>query len=133
MFTSRLKYKSRFGHKELKQPCDVCVSPKQEIIVLDNGILASIHIYKQNGIRINNFLRKSNLCFLLSLTTDCIILGSDCENHCIKFLSPKGELLHSIGSKGANPAQFIRPQGIAVDYNGRLLVCDSINNRIQIF
>ncbi|KAI6645788.1 hypothetical protein LOD99_13051 [Oopsacas minuta] len=133
VFTSKLKYKSRFGHKELRQPCDVCFSHKEEVIVLDHGTLASIHVYKQNGIRIRSFFRKSNLCFLLSTSSNCNMLASDCENHSIKFMSPKGELLHSIGTKGSNPNQFIRPQGIAMDYNGRLLVCDSINNRIQIF
>lgn len=101
--------------------------------MLDHGTSASIHVYKLNGIRLRRFLRKCNLCFLISTSTEFYILASDCESHAIKFISQTGDILHSIGSKGAGPSQFIRPQGIAIDYNGRLLVCDSINNRIQIF
>ena len=101
--------------------------------MLDHGTLASIHLYKLNGIRLRSFLKKCNLCFLISTSAEFCIIASDCESHAIKFISHTGDILHSIGTKGADPSQFIRPQGVAIDYNGRLLVCDSINNRIQIF
>ena len=44
-----------------------------------------------------------------------------------------GKLLLSWGEPGKGPGQFVVPHGIAVDKNGRVLVADRHNNRIQIF
>lgn len=47
--------------------------------------------------------------------------------------SPEGELLASWGEPGSGPGQFNLPHGIAVDSQGRVLVADRENNRIQVF
>ncbi len=47
--------------------------------------------------------------------------------------SPDGELLISWGEPGHGPGQFIVPHAIAIDKQGRVLVADRHNNRIQIF
>lgn len=47
--------------------------------------------------------------------------------------SPGGRLLASWGEPGKGPGQFVVPHGIAVDQEGRVLVADRHNNRIQIF
>jgi DNA-binding beta-propeller fold protein YncE len=44
-----------------------------------------------------------------------------------------GKLLLSWGEPGKNPGQFVVPHAVAVDKNGRVLVADRHNNRIQIF
>ena len=44
-----------------------------------------------------------------------------------------GQWITSWGSKGTGPGQFELPHSIAVDCEGRVLVCDRENNRIQIF
>jgi len=49
-----------------------------------------------------------------------------------KFTSD-GKLLFSWGEPGHGPSQFVVPHGIAVDQQGRVLVADRHNNRIQIF
>ena len=47
--------------------------------------------------------------------------------------SADGELLLSWGEPGKGPGQFVVPHGIAVDQEGRVLVADRHNDRIQIF
>jgi DNA-binding beta-propeller fold protein YncE len=47
--------------------------------------------------------------------------------------TPDGKLLFSWGEPGHGPGQFIVPHAVAVDKNGRVLVADRHNNRIQIF
>jgi peptidylamidoglycolate lyase len=37
------------------------------------------------------------------------------------------------GGKGAGPGQFNLPHGVAVDAQGRVIVCDRTNSRLQVF
>ncbi|REK06728.1 MAG: hypothetical protein DWQ37_22015 [Planctomycetota bacterium] len=45
--------------------------------------------------------------------------------------SPEGELIASWGTPGAEPGQFHLPHGIAVDRQGRVVVADRENSRLQ--
>jgi sugar lactone lactonase YvrE len=47
--------------------------------------------------------------------------------------SPEGKLLLSWGEPGKGPGQFNLPHGIWIDRNGRLLVADRENDRVQVF
>lgn len=47
--------------------------------------------------------------------------------------SADGRLLQSWGDPGAGPGQFMVPHGIAIAADGRVLVADRDNDRIQIF
>jgi DNA-binding beta-propeller fold protein YncE len=50
--------------------------------------------------------------------------------HCF---SPSGDLLHSFGEVGVSPGSFITPHGLWVTGDGRVMVADRENNRIQLF
>lgn len=47
--------------------------------------------------------------------------------------SRDGELLQSWGTPGSGPGEFHLPHGVRVDNEGRVLVADRENNRIQVF
>lgn len=47
--------------------------------------------------------------------------------------SPEGKLLQSWGDPGIGPGQFNLPHGIVIDAEGRVLVADRENDRIQFF
>ena len=59
------------------------------------------------------------------------------DNHCITVLavSVSGERgpRFRIGTKGSDPGQLQCPRGLAITAEGNYLVCDSGNNRIQLF
>lgn len=50
----------------------------------------------------------------------------------VKVFDASGALLRTIGSRGAGPGQFLRPQGVALDEAGRLLVLDAFQSTIQL-
>lgn len=51
----------------------------------------------------------------------------------IHRFSADGELLHSWGEPGIGPGQFNLPHGVCIDAEGRVLVADRENDRIQFF
>jgi hypothetical protein len=44
-----------------------------------------------------------------------------------------GACLRTIGSRGSGNGQFESPRDVAVDFNGRIIVTDAGNNRLQFF
>jgi DNA-binding beta-propeller fold protein YncE len=59
---------------------------------------------------------------------------SDGYGNCrVHQFSASGELKRSWGTPGSGPGQFYIPHGIAAAADGRILVCDRENDRIQIF
>jgi DNA-binding beta-propeller fold protein YncE len=55
------------------------------------------------------------------------------RNARVHRFSPTGELKQSFGGPGNGPGQFNLPHGIAVTKDGRVLVADRENDRIQVF
>jgi DNA-binding beta-propeller fold protein YncE len=51
----------------------------------------------------------------------------------IHRFTASGELVQSWGQPGIEPGQFHLPHGIAVDRDGRVLVADRENDRVQVF
>ena len=61
------------------------------------------------------------------------IIVSDYESNRLAFFDDEFESISEFGSEGAQPGQFCGPTGVFMDEkNGRLLVCDAGNNRVQI-
>ena len=57
----------------------------------------------------------------------------DTYNHRITILNHDLTLHGSFGSKGSDPGQFNKPDGISVDTKGNVVVADYNNKRIQVF
>ena len=51
----------------------------------------------------------------------------------VQIFDKQGKFISKFGSKGTGDGQFIRPEDIAIDPQGRIFVCDTGNSRIQIF
>jgi DNA-binding beta-propeller fold protein YncE len=58
--------------------------------------------------------------------------GGDSNARIVK-LAPDGTILKTWGKKGTGPGEFNEPHGIALDSQGRVLVADRVNARLQIF
>ena len=59
-------------------------------------------------------------------------LPPDTITRIIKF-TPDGKFVKAWGSLGSKPSQFRNPHALVFDSQGRLLVADRVNGRIQIF
>ena len=68
----------------------------------------------------------------LSATGD-IYISDGYGNARVHKFSPDGTLIKSWGEPGDGPGQFVVPHSVAIDKQGRVLVSDRHNNRIQIF
>ena len=70
----------------------------------------------------------------LALGSDGSIFVSDgYGNKRVHKFGAEGELVKSWGTFGTGPGEFALVHNLAVDSQGRVLVCDRENNRIQIF
>ena len=62
------------------------------------------------------------------------IIVADSLNHRVQVLSLiEGSFLFQFGSKGNQPCQFKSPRGLCIDNQGRIIVADAFNNRLQSF
>ena len=62
------------------------------------------------------------------------IVVSDSFNHRVQVLSSiDGSFLFEFGSKGNQPCQFNYPLGLCIANQGRIIVADHFNNRLQSF
>jgi len=62
------------------------------------------------------------------------IIVTDTKNHRVQVLSSiDGSFLFEFGSKGNQPCQFNDPGGVCIANQGRIIVADTSNNRLQSF
>jgi len=62
------------------------------------------------------------------------IIVCDTNNHRVQVLSSiDGSFLFEFGSRGNQPCQFSNPSGVCIDNQGRIIVADVFNNRLQSF
>jgi sugar lactone lactonase YvrE len=57
---------------------------------------------------------------------------ADSGNHRIQAFDALGNFVSAYGSRGVGAGQFITPTAIAVDTQGRVIVADTGNNRLQV-
>ena len=71
----------------------------------------------------------------IALTTDqqMNIYVSTVQDHKVHKFKCNGEYIISTGSQGTLPGQFNFPMGVRISSRKELYVCDSRNNRIQVF
>jgi DNA-binding beta-propeller fold protein YncE len=75
-----------------------------------------------------------NGCTDVAVGPDGDIFISDGYGNCrVHHFSPSGKLLNSWGEIGSGPGQFMLPHGITLTPDGRVLVADRENERIQVF
>ena len=69
----------------------------------------------------------------IGLNDQIVVL--DCSQHSrrVVILNKEGELIKSFGSYGSEDGQFNEPYGVDVDEEGRIIVADTLNDRIQVF
>ncbi|KAK9873231.1 hypothetical protein WA026_021723 [Henosepilachna vigintioctopunctata] len=124
---------------ELHYPYSVHCNAKEEILVSDSknqriqlfqedGVLLRIFKF---GIRLNPYVKLCDTPRDVCFTPTENVLVSDFETHAIlRFNSSLNQPPFSFGSEGTAIGQFQRPQGIACDDAGNVVIADSKNHRI---
>ncbi|GAA0440679.1 hypothetical protein Acor_12400 [Acrocarpospora corrugata] len=75
-----------------------------------------------------------NRCTDLAVGPDGDLYVTDGYGNCrVHVFTPDGELRHSWGEVGTGPGQFHLPHCLAVTPDGRVLVGDRENDRVQVF
>jgi len=75
-----------------------------------------------------------NRCTNLAVAPNGELYVADGYGNCrVHRFTADGELIQSWGEIGTGPGEFHLPHGIGCDAEGRVLVCDRENDRIQIF
>jgi len=80
------------------------------------------------------YRREFNMPSGIAMAPDgCIYVSDGYGNRCVHKYSPDGEHLLTWGEPGSGPGEFAVVHNIGCDKEGRVLICDRENNRIQIF
>ena len=109
-----------------------------EIVVLSvHNPCVSLYTYSHQLIREIIPKGEGNPVFIplfLILDEAANILFTDVKNHSVCVFSFEGELIHRFGREGEKRGEFIKPAGITIDSQRRIIVAsDNPNHCIQIF
>jgi len=115
---------------QFDQPVHVCVTPSGDIAVA-NSLNMRIEMFRADGTFLRNF---SDAVWGYGIAAD----GADhlvvsCSMRVNIFRAADGACVRRFGSEGCGVGQFSYPSGLCVTSTGRVAVCDSGNNRIQIW
>lgn len=137
-FTATGKYVSKFGQKtllgnQLSDPLGVAIS-KNGCVAVSDWDKGHILFFAKNGKVVNTFGRDSDIKFPAGITfdSDGNLYVADRGNHCLWVLSPNGDVIRKIGSRGSKFGELYFPYGIAVK-NDRIMVSESGNHRVSVF
>ena len=116
---------------------DVKLTPEEIIVLSARNPCVSIYSYSHQLIR--EIIPWGETCQLKSacrliLDTSSNILITDMESHFFCVYSYRGEFLHKFGKEGDKKGNFIKPRGIIICPQGRIIVTSlNPNHPIQIF
>ena len=138
IFDDQGQYLRQFGEKgklnhQLDLPIGLSIDSDGNIIVADSNN-KSIKVFTLDG----KFLRGIGAEGSFIYPVHCIqhenyFIVSDDGGHCIKIFDKQGRLFDNFGTKGAGDGEFHSPRFLSVDKAGHLLICDLLNNRVQVF
>ena len=130
ILNSDLTFSSTFGEKgQFISPCGIACDSTGKVYVAE--VANCIHIFTTEG----KFLTKFELYHPTCIAIDAIgrLYITSKTGHCVSVLTSDGKFVTSFGGFGEEPGQFNSPTGLAIDDNGVVYVCDTKNDRIQMF
>ena len=128
VFSKGLKFLNCFGTQQLYRPRDVKVT-QDSVVVLDWSPNC-LHFFSRRGELLRSFLTQGEDGMVSSPWFFCLdiagnILVTDRYRHCIKIVSPSGQLIHTIGKRGLGRGELYHPFGISVTQSGTIFVVSS--------
>ena len=120
---------------ELKRPGSLVYSQAEDkvlVTLVNEGRLMKVDLQPRFIARLTDFII---LPFVSKITRDTernIIYATTDKNELHK-VSNDGKIVRTVGQLGKRNAEFNFPNGLRVSKNNELYVCDSNNNRVQVF
>ncbi|XP_022807292.1 E3 ubiquitin-protein ligase TRIM71-like [Stylophora pistillata] len=124
------------GDGELKNPGSVCITSDRRFVVVTEYNNSRIKVFSMDGEVVLRFGDSGSKRLDHPLGCACYedkFIVSDSGNNCVKVFDGKGKFLYKFGEKGNGDGRLDKPWGICIDKYGSILVCEKLNNRIQMF
>lgn len=125
------------GNGEFIYPTDVAFDAAGKIYVSEYGDNDRIQVFDSSGKYLRQFgsfgdapgqfARPQSI-----LIDDELLYVADACNHRISVHRLDGSFVRSFGSPGSELGQFRYPYGLDIDSDGKLVVCEFGNNRVQL-
>ena len=132
--------KISFGSKgtnegNLKAPTGVAIDPQSNNIFIADNANNCVQVYSQEGKCLRRIGDRDRMLGPYGICIDDgLLYVTQTESSCVSLFRLDGTFLRKIGKSGSNEAEFLLPLGVSTDpNNGDVYVCDSGNNRIQVF
>ena len=92
-----------------------------------------VNVFDSDGKYLCEFGDNMDGSLSLAISENRVFVTQSWSN-CVLVYDLNGTFITKLGSRGSGETQFIFPHGIAInEINGDMYVCDTNNNRIQIF
>lgn len=132
----------QFDHVEAFNPVDIAFDENGKFVYVLDRVRKKIVVFRGIG-GDHTLIRTIDLdnseCFPLQepggicVGSNDLIYVTDKQRHGVLVLSLSGEFKMFFGQRGSKEGELYSPCGIAVDKLGQVYVCDSGNQRVQIF
>ena len=134
LFSESGHFIKHFTNKHLKVLMSLSLAPNGNMIACDWGD-KTIKVLSPDGEQLlQSFTTPNdNESLYSAVHHQDIFIASYHGAHCVKVFNKEGVFLYDIGSEGSGNGQLSWPRGIAIDKFNNLIVCDSDNNRLQVF
>lgn len=129
--------KSTEGPSKLLNPADLALDTQGNVYVADYS-MHKVVVFSPEGAYLTHFggegEEKGRLKFPVGIcTTPHYVYVSEQGNNRVSIFHTSGQFVGTLGKEGSGAGELNYPWGVAVDQDGFLFICDSKNNRIQIF
>ena len=139
VFDTNLKFIFCFGKagSGMRFPNDLTFDPAGSVYVADSNN-HRVQVFSQNGTYLRTFGVGGSGPGELSRPRGIHVehghvYVAEGGNNRISIFHRSGEFITSFGRRGSGEGELRNPYGISTDQDGFLYVCDSFNNRIQVF
>jgi len=128
-----------WGEKLIADSHMLAAAPDDRLFIVDRDV-HEVVICRSNGERIGGLGKRYAPMEPFNHPTDVAItpkgeiyVSDGYAGHSVHRFSPDGRLLRSWGSLGEEPGQFVNPHAVWVMSDGRVVIVDRENNRLQVF
>ena len=117
---------------------DLAIDRENNLYVV-NGVTSRIHVFDGDGIHLLSFgergsgVSKLSAAVAIVVSEEMGILVLDTNRQKILFFTPEGEFVSEAGGLGRGEGQFFYPSDLVLGNDNMLYVCDTMNDRIQVF